>query len=126
VRQLKLKPTAAAPLGAPTATHEASHAPFIEHDENSASQQRTVSQEECSSSYQVIEGTSTAGNTDNNTDSSLNPARWTLGDALRVDYMSRISQLTDEILEVIDAPSRTSEKFGSLLQYYKDAGEYCL
>jgi hypothetical protein len=60
----KPKPTAAAPLGAPTATHEAPHAPSIEHDETSASQQRTVGQEECSSSYQVIEETSTAGNTD--------------------------------------------------------------
>jgi hypothetical protein len=112
----KPKPTAAAPLGAPTATPEAS----IEHDETSPSQQRTVSQDECCSSYQVIEETSTAGNTDNNTDSSPNPARWTLGDALRLDYISRISQLTNEILEVIDAPSRTSDKFGSLLQYYKE------
>jgi hypothetical protein len=111
---------AAAPLGVPTGTHEASHAPSIEHDENSASQQRTVSQDECNSSYQVIEETSTAGNTENNTDSSPNPARWTLGDALRLDYMSRISQLTNEILEVIDAPSRTLERFGSLLQYYKE------
>jgi hypothetical protein len=112
----KPKPMAAAPLGAPTATHEASHAPSIEHDENSASQRRTVSQDECSSSYQVIEETSTA----DNTDSSPNPTRGTLGDALRLDYMSPISQLTNEILEVIDAPSRTSEKFGSLLQYYKE------
>jgi hypothetical protein len=102
----KPKPTAAAPLAAPAATPEASHTPFIEHDE--------------SSSYQVIDETSTAGNVDNNTDSSPNPARWTLGDALRLDYTSQISQLTSEILEVIDAPSRTSEKFGSLLQYYKE------
>jgi hypothetical protein len=67
-----------------------------------------------------MEETSTAGNTGTNTDSSPNPARWTLGDALRSDYTSRISQLTNEILEVIDAPSRTPEKFGSLLQYYKE------
>jgi hypothetical protein len=93
----KPNPMAAAPLGAPTASHEASHAPFIEHDENSANQQRPVSQEECSSSHQVIKRTSTAGNTDNNMDSSSNPARWTLGDALRLDYTSRISQLTNEI-----------------------------
>ena len=108
----KLNPTAVAPLGAPTATHEASHAPLIEHDPNSASPQRPVSQEECSSSYQDIEEISTAGSTENNTDGSSNAARWTLGDALRLDYTSRISQLTNEILEVVEAPSRTSEKFG--------------
>lgn len=116
----KPKPTAAAPLGAPTATYEASHAPFIEHDKNSTSPQRTVSQKECNSSYRVIEETSTTGNTDDNTDSSSNSPRWTLGDALRLDYRSRISQLTNEILEVVEAPSRTSEKFGSLLQYYRE------
>ncbi|KAI0570192.1 hypothetical protein Alg130_11324 [Pyrenophora tritici-repentis] len=116
----KLNPTAVAPLGAPTATHEASHAPSIEHDPNSASPQRPVSQEECSSSYHDIEEISTAGSTENNTDGSSNAARWTLGDALRLDYTSRISQLTNEILEVVEAPSRTSEKFGSLLQYYKE------
>ncbi|KAF1347380.1 hypothetical protein EJ07DRAFT_160342 [Lizonia empirigonia] len=116
----KLNPTAAAPLGAPTATHEASHAPLIEHDPNSAGPQRPVSQEECSSSYQDSEEISTAGSTDNNTDGSSNAARWTLGDALRFDYTSRIFQLTDEIREVVDAPSRTSEKFGLLLPHYKE------
>jgi hypothetical protein len=39
--------------------------------------------------------------------------------------MSRISQLTNEILEVINAPSRTSKKFGSLLQYYKEYLRIC-
>jgi hypothetical protein len=117
----KPKPTAAAPLDAPTTTHEeASHAPFEEHEPSSASQQRPVSQQECGSSYQVIGGTSTANNTDNNMDSSSDPTRWTLGDALRSDYMYRISQLTDEIREVVDAPPRTSEKFGSLLPHYKE------
>ncbi|KAG9186455.1 hypothetical protein G6011_09563 [Alternaria panax] len=111
----KPKPTGEAPLDAPTTTLEASHAPFIQPDSNSASQQRPVSHEECSSSYQVMGEISPAENTDSRSDL----ARWMLGDALRLDYMCRISQLTDEIREVVDAPSRTSEKFGSLLPHYK-------
>ena len=116
----KLKPTATAPPGAPTTTHNASHAPFVEHGPNDASQQRSISEEEHSSSYHVIEETIIVDSTDNNTNYSSNSARWTLGDALRFDYTSRIAQLTNEICEVVDAPSRTPEKFGSLLPHYKE------